>query len=294
MKIWVPGGKGQVGSEFCRQACDKGWEPLATGSDEVDITQEASVLEFAELLRPTLIVNAAAYTAVDKAESDEDRALAVNATGVLNIAKAAKALGVPVFHLSTDYVFDGTKKAPYLEKDTPNPQSVYGRSKLTGEQALIQTLAQYRIMRVSWVFGVDGHNFVKTMLRLGRERDELKVVDDQFGAPTSAQAISRALVSWTDSYLSNSPAFTWGLYHLPSSPGVTWFGFAQEVFKQSVELGLLEKAPKVLPISSEEFPTPVKRPENSRLGSTFEAQAELADDWKSSLRDVLSVIGDKK
>src|SRR5690606_32485383 len=196
---------------------------------------------------------------VDKAESDAERAYAVNETGVKNLAEAALSLGIPVFHISTDYVFDGTATEPYKETDPVGPTGVYGASKLAGEQALANSGVKHIILRTSWVFGTEGNNFVKTMLRLGKERDTLGVVADQHGCPTSAASIANVLWQSAQKYASENE-LPWGIYHLSNAPATTWHGFACEIFKQSVTAGLLEKSPVVNAIKTSDYPTPAKRP----------------------------------
>lgn len=274
MTVLITGAAGQVGRELAEQAALRGIEHIALSSAELDITNAAAVeMAFAKY-KPTLVINAAAYTAVDKAESEKEKAFTVNAEGVRNLAQSARQAGCPVFHISTDYVFDGSKKEPYSETDQPNPTSVYGSSKLEGERYLQAILPEHRILRVSWVFGQYGNNFVKTMLRLGAERDVLRIVNDQFGAPTSAAAIATVLLDWAEAFLQGklrasalSTAPAWGIYHFESNPGVTWFEFAVEIFAQAKSLGLINKVPQLIPITSAEFPTPVKRPLNSKLVS---------------------------
>ncbi|MCP5207424.1 MAG: dTDP-4-dehydrorhamnose reductase [Hahellaceae bacterium] len=290
MKVAITGASGQVGSELVKLAKARGYQVFASDSAELDITDAAKVSSSLAAARPDLVINAAAYTAVDKAESEAELAAAINAQGPMNLARTCKALNIPLLHISTDYVFDGDKSEPYTELDQTNPTSVYGQTKLDGELAVINNLPQHIVLRVSWVFGAVGNNFVKTMLRLAQTRDELSVVDDQFGAPTSAQCIAKALLDIGEkAFSAKSDSFPWGVYHLPSNPGVTWHGFACEIFRQAKIEGLINKEVVVKPITSAEFPTPVKRPANSKL--TTAKLALLGDitecDWKLDLTDVL-------
>ena len=265
MKILITGAKGQVGTDVVLEVEKRGHEVQGFASTELDITNKAVVDNALAKIKPDVVINAAAYTAVDKAETEIEKAYAVNEAGVKNLAEACKQLDIPLLHISTDYVFDGEKKGPYVETDTPNPASVYGASKLAGEVALQNTWHKHIILRVSWVFGEHGHNFVKTMLRLAKERDEISVVNDQYGAPTSAKAIADCLLDIADKKNFGKQNFRWGLYHFQSDPGVTWYEFAIEIFNQAKESGALNKEMIVHPIGSEEFPTPVKRPRNSKL-----------------------------
>lgn len=283
-KLFIAGKNGQVGRELVERALALGLEVVSFGSEGLDIRDRRLVLAAVAEHQPTVVINAAAYTAVDKAEDEKDLAYAVNRDGVENLALACKAQDIPLIHISTDYVFDGQKKTPYVESDTPNPIGVYGASKYAGEEVLRSTWHKHVIVRVSWVFGRYGNNFVKTMLRLAKERGELGVVDDQFGAPMSAVGIANAVLNCV---LSEHDCF--GLYHLESSPGVTWHGFAKEIFAQSVRLGLLDRSPVLSPILSDQFPTPVERPENSKLG-TEHSDALGCLDWKRDIADMLSMI----
>ncbi len=314
MTILITGSAGQVGRELVDDSTRRGYAIVACDSAELDITDGAAVMAAFARFKPSLVINAAAYTAVDKAESEAEKAHAVNAQAVRHLASAALKASCPVFHISTDYVFDGSKQGPYTEQDEPNPTSVYGRSKLDGEQLLRQTLPAHRILRVSWVFGRHGNNFVKTMLRLGRERDVLKIVHDQYGAPTSAAAIAHFLLDWAAPFV-HSPVTTaeagvvlesgpatmtgtqamadqvqWGTYHFESNPGVTWYEFAVEIFAQAHALGLVQKVPQLVPITSAEFPTPVKRPANSKLASVRLPDPGHLGDWKAHLNDVLRAL----
>ena len=258
VKVLIAGAAGQVGSELVKLA-PAGFVVVGYNSSELDITNVQQVQQIVTEQSPALIINAAAYTAVDKAESDAERAYAVNETGVKNLAEAALAIGIPVFHISTDYVFDGTASEPYKETDPVGPTGVYGASKLAGEHALANSGVKHIILRTSWVFGAEGNNFVKTMLRLGKERDTLGVVADQHGCPTSAASIAKVLWQLAQKYTEEGE-LPWGIYHFSNSPATTWHGFACEIFMQAVEAGSLERAPVVNPIKTSDYPTPAKRP----------------------------------
>jgi dTDP-4-dehydrorhamnose reductase len=282
------GKNGQVGRELVEQAGQQGLDVVSFDSTELDITDRGAVLSAVAKNKPTVVINAAAYTAVDKAEDEVDLAYAVNRDGVENLALACKAQNIPLIHISTDYVFDGTENSPYLTSDRPNPTSVYGASKLAGEKVLRATWDKHIILRVSWVFGVYGNNFVNTMLRLAKDRDRLSVVDDQFGAPTSAKAIAQQILG----YIINEDSF-YGLFHLESSPGVTWYQFSQTIFARAAHFNVVKHSPALDPISSLDFPTPVKRPQNSKLSAGVELIFPVQS-WQTDLDDLLIRISDQK
>ena len=287
MRVLITGAHGQVGHELMRLV-PAGFEATGMSSAELDIADAAQVSAVVDRLQPQLIINAAAYTAVDKAESEPQLAYAVNRDGVAHLASAAEARAIGLLHLSTDYVFSGDATTPYSEQDAPAPTGVYGASKLAGESALVAGCSRYMILRTSWVFGAHGNNFVKTMLRLGRERDELSVVADQQGCPTSAASIARALWTLAQQYR-DSGALQWGLYHYSGMPACSWHGFAQEIFAQAHELGILPRVPVVHGISTAQYPTPAKRPAWSVMDcSRLQQEQQITPaDWRTELRAVL-------
>ena len=289
MKILITGAKGQVGTELLTEAKARGHKVHGFGSRELDISNSEQVSSTVQTINPDVIINAAAYTAVDKAETEHEIAYAVNSQGSENLAKACKEQKIPLLHISTDYVYDGEKQSPYKETDQPRPTGVYGASKLSGDQQIEKIWHKHIIIRVSWVFGENGNNFVKTMLKLAEQRHELSIVDDQYGAPTSAKAISNSLLDILESEQFNQPQCPWGTYNLESNPGVTWFAFAKEVFQQANQSGLINKAIKLNPIPSSDFPTPVKRPANSKLdGKKIQQYFGISPaDWKKDLTEVL-------
>src|SRR5476649_2793790 len=282
--ILLTGVNGQVGFELARSLQGLG-RVVALDRSRLDLGDLAQVRQVVRDVKPTLIVNPAAYTAVDKAESDADACTRANAEAPGVMAEEAKKLGAALVHYSTDYVFDGTKDGAYLEDDVVNPQNVYGKSKLAGEQAIGASGCDHLIFRTSWVYGTRGKNFLMTMLRLGAERDELGVVADQIGAPTwsntiaalTSNVLTQAVVGADDWWKQNS-----GVYHLTASGATSWHGFAQAIF----EFSKLEKRPKVRPIPAASYPTPAARPANSRmsndkLSDTFGVRAP---DWRDALR----------
>ncbi len=294
-KLLITGAKGQVGTELVTQATDRGHEIHAFGSKELDISNFEQVEKTVSALKPDVIINAAAYTAVDKAETERDLAYAVNAQGSENLALVCKKLDIPLLHISTDYVYDGEKKSAYIETDQPKPTGVYGASKLKGDQKIEQICPKHIILRVSWVFGEQGNNFVKTMLRLAEQRDELSIVADQFGAPTSAKSISTCLLDILQSQHFNASQCPWGVYNFQSDPGVTWFEFAQAIFQQANDIGCITKTMKLKPIPSSEFPTPVKRPANSKLnGEKLQKHFNISPaNWKADLNTMLQAINNQ-
>lgn len=254
MKILLTGAQGQVGREVVEQATPP-VQVLAFSKAELDITHPQQVQAVVEAHRPDLVINTAAYTAVDKAETDQAQAFAVNGEGVKNIALVCKAYDLPLIHLSTDYVFDGKKENAYVEDDQHSPLNVYGASKAAGEKVLQETWEKHIILRVSWVFGQYGHNFVKTMLRLASERKELRIVADQRGFPTAAKDLASVLLVLAARVLEEHPQ--WGVFHYRGDKPVSWFDFANVILKG--------RDITVYPITTEEFPTPAERPRNSLL-----------------------------
>lgn len=284
----MTGAGGQVGRALIERGVASGIDMPGPGHGMLDITRPGCASDYMAALRPDMVINAAAYTAVDRAESEPEAAYAVNRDGPASLADACREADVPLLHISTDYVFDGALSRPYRENDEPNPRSVYGKSKLEGERAVAQRLDRHIILRVAWVFSAHGENFVKSMLRLGAEREELGVVDDQKGAPTWADDIASVLLNIASQCMRDTdPA--WGIYHYTGTPETTWYGFSRAIFDQAVEIGLLEKAPIVHPIRTEQYPTPAARPGNSALECRKLLNVFGIDqaDWHTGLGTVL-------
>ena len=282
MKLLITGHHGQVGQALIQQAAAHNFQVAAYDRSGLDIASRTAVLQAVEREQPAVIINAAAYTAVDKAES-EPAAYAANAEGAENLARVAHAAGAAILHISTDYVFNGQTERPYRETDVPDPQTIYGQSKLAGEQAVQAACPRHIILRTAWVFGEHGNNFVKTMLRLGRERDSLGIVADQSGAPTYAGHIAAALLHIAGrTQTENCP---YGLYHFSGSPYTTWHGFAAEIFRRAAEQNLLPRIPTLNAIATADYPTPARRPANSRLDcSKIQAAFGIApSDWQAAL-----------
>lgn len=288
-KILLTGASGQVGRSLAALAPQSGFEVVAFSRGGLDIGDAAAVAACVEEARPDLVINAAAYTAVDKAESETEKAFAINRDGVMHLARACDAAGAALLHYSTDYVFDGGKPAPYREDDPVNPLSVYGASKLAGEQMARQHCPRHVILRVSWVFSEYGNNFVKTMLRLGRERPELRIVHDQRGCPTSARDIARASLAVAERMTGGFD--DWGTYHFSSTPPTTWFEFSRAVFDIAVELGRYT-APRLHPITTADYPTPARRPSNSVFdaGKFIERFGMPLPQWRVDLKRVISEL----
>lgn len=256
---------------------------------DLDISDAAAVIRAVEGAEAQLVINAAGYTAVDKAEGEPEKAMAVNCLGPENLARACAARGVPLFHISTDYVFDGAKGAPYVEADLAHPLGNYGKSKWAGEQAVRRHADRHVILRTAWVFGAHGPNFVKTILRLAKERPELRVVADQHGNPTHAGSIADALLLLAGT-LEREGALPWGTYHYAGHPATTWHAFAEAIVQAGVDAGMLPKAVPVRPIATAEYPTPAKRPADARLDTSLADQAlGLAPPlWAGGLREMVA------
>ena len=263
MKLLVIGSTGQL-ARCLAEKNGSAVEVVTAGRPEVDLKEPDSVRRAIERHSPAVVVNAAAYTAVDRAESEPNEAFDVNARGAGLIAQCCEAAGAPLIHISTDYVFDGSSSRAYVETDSANPLSVYGRSKLAGEEEVVAGTARHVILRTSWVFSPFGSNFVKTMLRLAETRDEIAVVDDQIGVPTYAPDLADvvlAVATRLPAAAIGSDVF--GVFHAAGSGEVTWCGFAREIFRLEAAAG--RKAPHVKPIPTSAYPTPARRPANSRL-----------------------------
>ena len=263
-RIFIAGERGQVAQALAHAYNLRGDHVALVGRSTVSVTDQRRLLSAVIAFNPDLVVNAAAYTAVEKAEDDTEVAFAINRDGAGFVAAAAEAAGAPVIHLSTDYVYDGRKQAPYLETDSPNPLGVYGESKLQGEIALASYASNHVILRTSWVCSPIGQNFVKTMLRLAHDRQEVAVVDDQWGAPTFAADLATAIMSIGDKFVAadDRSHFT-GVYHASSAGETTWCRFAHEIMAQSAAKS--GPACRVRAIASSEYPTRAKRPADSRL-----------------------------
>lgn len=296
-RILVTGASGQLGWECARVLASLG-EVYAPGRDALDLADPASIRVTLRAFQPQWIVNPAAYTAVDKAESEPKLAYAVNQDAVAVIAEEAKYLGATVIHYSTDYVFDGTKASPYVESDITNPVSIYGKSKLAGEHELASSGVPHFIFRTSWVYGARGKNFLLTILRLAHEREELRIVNDQHGAPTWCHDLATMTSEVIHSIngkaqrsrsVSEVAATFSGIYHACNRGETTWFGFASEAIRQLHALRPELKLASLFPITTAEYPTPATRPANSRLdcGKLAHQLQITLPEWQESLQKVL-------
>jgi len=267
-RILIVGAAGQVGMELQRSFSGRG-AIVAVDRESVDLAVPDEVRALVRRVRPAVILNAAAYTAVDRAESEPELAMAINGVAPRILAEEALSLDSLMVHYSTDYVFDGEKQSPWVEEDQPAPLNSYGLTKLAGEQGIQQVGGRFLIFRTSWVYGPHGSNFLLTMLRLGRERERLTVVDDQIGAPTSAGELARATRQIVDGVLASkfgAPENWAGLYHMTCGGSTSWCGFARAIFARADKL-LDGRVPVAAPISSADYPTPARRPKNSVLSN---------------------------
>lgn len=279
MKVLVTGVKGQLGFDVMNELKKRGLEAVGADIEEMDITDEESVNRFIMDAKPDAVIHCAAYTAVDAAEENEDICRRVNADGTRNIAKVCKELDCKMIYISTDYVFDGQGSRPWEPDEERHPLNVYGQTKYEGELAVQELLEKYFIVRIAWVFGVNGKNFVKTMLNLAQTHDTLTVVNDQYGSPTYTYDLARLLVDMvqTDKY---------GIYHATNEGICTWYEFACEIFKQA------NVSVKVLPVSAAEYRAKAKRPENSRMSKEklTENGFERLPSWQDALERYLPQI----
>jgi dTDP-4-dehydrorhamnose reductase len=297
VRIVVTGREGQVVRALVERGALAGHHIVALGRPDLDLTADRHTIVAAiEAARPEAIVSAAAYTAVDKAEAESDLAFAVNAAGAEAVATAAARLAVPLIHLSTDYVFDGTKPTAYDEGDATGPTGVYGASKLAGEQAVLAAHDNVAILRTAWVYSPFGANFVKTMLRLAGDRDELKVVGDQRGNPTSALDIADGAIAVVEKLAASRDPALRGIFHMSGGGEATWADFAEAIFAASAWAD--GPSARVTPITTADYPTPARRPANSRLSGDKLAAAYgvRLPDWRISLTDIVErlVRGDNK
>ena len=286
MRILISGQHGQVSSEVQKRLGVLG-ELVVPGRDQLDLSQPEQIRQQVRHVRPDLIINAAAFTAVDKAESEPGPAFAVNAQAPGILAEEALALGIPLIHYSTDYVFDGSKGEPYNEDDAPHPLGVYGQSKLAGEQAITAVGGMHLILRTSWVYSASGSNFLLTMQRLLQEKPELRIVADQIGAPTWAGTIANSTLALIERWQAGERG-AWGTYHLTAQGETSWFGFAQAIGEALRKQG--KPCAHLLPIPSSEYPTPAVRPLNSRLDCSrlLREWGVSQPDWQTALRECLA------
>jgi len=287
VRLLITGAHGQLGNELVRHGGRH--TLLAVDHEHLDICDAHAVSAVCDAFCPDVIINAAAYTAVDRAESDKDLAFAVNGNGAKNLAVAAESAGIPLIHVSTDYVFDGSKQGAYDEHDSVAPLGVYGESKLAGEQAVQQHCSRYVVLRTSWVFSAHGNNFVKTMLRLGSDRETLGIVSDQHGCPTSASELARAIYAVLEAGVHDGNR---GVYHFCQPEPTTWFRFAQAIFEAARKQHMDVKVSTLNAIATSDYPTPAKRPVNSVMAcSKFEKTFSFKiHPWLDSLTEAVAEL----
>lgn len=274
MKVLVTGVKGQLGYDVVRELQSRGHEAIGVDIEEMDITDETAVSRVMEETAPEAVIHCSAFTAVDRAEEEQELCYKVNVEGTENIAKMCQKLGCKMLYLSTDYIFSGEGQRPWEPEDTPSPLNAYGQSKYQGEVALRQYVDKYFIVRISWVFGINGNNFIKTMLRLGKENGAVKVVDDQIGSPTYTFDLAKLLVDMIETE-------QYGAYHATNEGICSWYEFAKEIFQEANM-----KEVTVIPVSSEEFPVKAKRPKNSRMSKEKLVQNgfSLLPSWQDAVK----------
>ena len=276
-----------MGWELQNRGAERGMTMVGVDIEDIDIAENKAVEELVGDVGADLVVNAAAYTAVDAAEENVELAFSVNRDGPANLAAACRTVKIPLIHISTDYVYGGDKKGAYLEGDPVAPLGVYAQSKTAGDQAVSEVLAEYLILRTAWVYGVNGHNFVKTMLRLGREREQLSVVDDQTGCPTDAAELADAILDISQQIQGKNDV-SWGVYHFCGGGQTTWYGFAREIFKLAEQYESFT-VKSVEPVPTSGYPTPARRPANSVLDcSKIKRVFNIVPrPWEESLADML-------
>lgn len=290
MTLLLTGAAGQVGSRIHDLALKKRIDIVALDRQALDLTEEQKIAEAFQNWHPSLVVNTAAYTAVDRAESEPAMAMAVNRDGAIRLATHCALHGIPLIHLSTDYVFDGNKKGTYDEDDAPSPLGVYGQTKWEGEEGVRKALKKHLILRVSWIFGENGSNFVKTILRLAMEREILRVVDDQRGCPTPAESIATAILELRQR-IEKGNFQDWGTYHYCGTPAVTWYQFALAILRSVLSPARL-MVKEIIPVRSDEYPTKASRPKNTVL-NTAKIRSTLGIEppfWTDSLPQVVSTF----
>ncbi len=290
MKILITGSEGQLGWELSRLGREKKWDLLETDLPELDITDISSIEKSIYAFRPELIINAAAYTNVDQSESESELSFSINRDGPSNLAHACKKEAIPLIHISTDYVFDGLKGSAYLETEPVTPLGVYGKSKEAGEKEIRIILPEHIIIRTSWLYGAHGLNFVKTMLRIGKEQDILRVVSDQYGSPTCAEDLAQAIIQIAIQIKANNNHL-WGTYHYCNQGIISWHEFAENIFQIAQKYDTY-KVSKVIPISTEEYPTAASRPafsalDCSKIANKFNIKSLP---WQESLEQTINKI----
>ncbi|MCS2161500.1 dTDP-4-dehydrorhamnose reductase [Scandinavium sp. H11S7] len=288
MKVLVTGANGQVGYLLAQKlSALTAVELLAVDKNELDIVDSQAVMQAVSDFKPDVVINAAAYTAVDKAETEQEFAYAINCLGPKNLAEAADRHGALLIHISTDYVFPGDKEGNYHESDVTGPTSVYGKTKLEGEKNVALACRRHIIIRTAWVFGEHGNNFVKTVLRLAQTHSELRIVADQIGGPTYAGDIADSIIKIANGVFREQKK-EYGIYHFAGLPHVSWCEFAEEIFSKALEYGVIQKLPVVNRITTADYPTPASRPANSRLDTQriTKCYGITPSDWMQALNSI--------
>jgi len=287
MKLLVIGENGQLGWEVCRKGKNQGIDVLGLDLPDFDVTEPSKVKKAVSQAGVSMVINASAYTAVDTAESEPELAFAINRDGPAYLAVSCAEIGIPLIHISTDYVFDGSKKGHYLETESVSPLGIYGKSKAAGETEIRNNLKEHIIIRTAWLYGLHGNNFVKTMLRLGKEKETLSVVADQYGCPTYAADLADAIIMIA-TQISERRNVTWGTYHYCGKGVTSWHGFAQAIFDLADKYDTFQ-VKKVVPITTTEYPTPAKRPANSGMDCSLITKnfGISLRPWQESLADMV-------
>jgi len=288
MKILITGSNGQLGWELCKRGKSHGFNIISADIPEFDITDPAAVKAIVNQPGIFLVINASAYTAVDRAESEPESAFAVNRDGPADLAVSCSEAKIPLIHVSTDYVFDGTREAPYLETDSISPLGVYGKSKAEGETRVRTLIKEHIIIRTAWLYGIHGNNFVKTMLGFGKEKETLKVVADQYGCPTCAADLAKAILTIAGQ-IKERHDIPWGTYHYCSKGKTTWHGFAEKIFELAGQYDSFA-IKKIIPVTTAEYPTPARRPLNSVLDCSMLIKnfGIIPAPWQESLATMLT------
>ncbi|HDY89307.1 MAG TPA: dTDP-4-dehydrorhamnose reductase [bacterium] len=292
MKILVIGSNGQLGWELCRRGKNCDFNIIPVDIPEFDITDPDAVNKAVKQPDTSLVINASAYTAVDRAESEPELAFAINRNGPAYLGSSCAEAGIPLIHISTDYVFDGSKEGPCLETDPVSPLGVYGKSKAEGEGKVREILKEHIIIRTAWLYGIHGNNFVKTMISLGKEKETLRVVADQYGCPTYAADLAEAILTIAGQ-IKERHNIPWGTYHYCSQGKTTWHGFAEKIFELAVQYDSFS-IKKVIPVNTEEYPTPAKRPSNSIMDCSILTKefSIVPPPWSESLSLMLKNLYD--
>ena len=290
MKILITGSRGQLGRELFQEGQIWDFDILAPSHQQMDIADNKAVKNFIGLHQPSCVINAAAYTQVDQAEIEESRAFAINKTGCTNLAQICKKNEIPLFQVSTDYVFDGQKKTPYRESDPISPMGVYGRSKAAGEIEIRSNIEEHIIIRTSWLYGIHGQNFVKTMLKLAATKENIRVVSDQYGCPTSAGELAKAIIALANKWRQQS-AVAWGTYHYCGQGIVSWHEFAETIVEMARRCGEV-KTNRVEPITTADYPTKARRPEFSALDCNLIKKnfGITPKPWRESLKSTIETL----